>query len=174
MGLGKQIAEAMGAAVVEAGIALNVDVTEEEEPVKKKRGRKKAQKDPEEAFVWDGPETFEEFCERDIQRAHEKNLPEPDYDFRNEYVKGQRIYYVNMTTHFVNEKQLLNLTIRTIYPRMIVAVEEKSMCHCIGYNQRHDIFVDYLAAKQRYEAIGGTYGKEEKNDEDDNVQLQDA
>lgn len=165
MGLGAKIAESMGVAVMEAATQLDVNI--EEDPKPKRRKKKDNSKSEEEAFKWTGPETFEEFCDLEIKRVHDRGLPEPDYDFRDEYHKGQKIYYINNTAHYVNEKQLLTLTIRTIYPRMIVGVEEKSSCHCIGYNERHNVFTDYFAAKQKYESLGGTYSTEKETDNND-------
>ena len=93
--------------------------------------------------------THEEFCEAFLRKAHDKGYPDPDFDYRHEYFKGQKLYYayVNVLT---GEKTSIPLSVRTIYPRSMVLIEEQGMCRCVGYNDKDCIFLtaiesdDYL------------------------------
>lgn len=89
--------------------------------------------------------THEDFCNADIQRAHAENKPDPDFDFREDYFQGQKVYYIYRDL-YSNQAYLMHLTVRTVYPRMIVLVEDKGMCHCISYNNRDDIYTSYTTA----------------------------
>lgn len=93
----------------------------------------------------DSPKTYEEVCENDLNLAKEKQLPEPDFDYRNFYEKGDIIYYVQYHST-LNEKTIHKLYIRTIYPRMIVGTAEKGYCHCINYNERNNLFKSLIDA----------------------------
>ena len=91
-------------------------------------------------------------CERDIQKAHERNLEEPDFDFRSEYAAGQTIYYLFVNTYY-GEKTIVKLKISTVYPRTVIAFEEKGRSWCIGYPDRDLIFADAKSAQRCYEEI---------------------
>ena len=85
------------------------------------------------------PKNHEEFCELEIKKAHEKDLPDPDFDFRNYYEKGQTVWYVRVQER-LGEKETIKVFLRTIYPRTLIGSEEKSCCHCIGYQERNQVF----------------------------------
>jgi hypothetical protein len=97
--------------------------------------------------------THEEVCEDDIKKAHERGYPEPDFDFRDYYAKGQIIYYIHILGGGINTKELKRLKIRTIYPRMMVCDEEKSCCQCIGYDCKDYIFNTAKEAEPTYKSI---------------------
>jgi hypothetical protein len=97
--------------------------------------------------------THEEVCEDDIKKAHERGYPEPDFDFRDYYAKGQIIYYIHVLGGGINTKELKRLKIRTIYPRMMVCDEEKSCCQCIGYSCKDYIFNTAKEAEPTYKSI---------------------
>lgn len=118
--------------------------------------------------------TVEEICERDLIDAKEKNLPEPDFDFRNEYVKGMKIYYVQVFNGFIKSKDIFPLTIRTVYPRFIVGVLDKGYCVCMGYNERNNIFLKMSDAKYYFENLSlpeSTHeDKSKRKDSDDDYE----
>lgn len=91
--------------------------------------------------------TTEEVCEEEMRRAAEAGLPDPDWDFRTMYKRGDKIYYVWLN-HLTGDKELLDLTVRTVYARSLIAHEDKGNSHMIGYPTRDLIFFD------RYEAEG--------------------
>jgi len=91
------------------------------------------------------PQTFEEFCEREFQKAKEKGLPEPDFDFRNFYERGQTIFFVHVLAAY-GTKEIINLKVRTVYPRMIVGTT-KAGCYCISYNERDQVFFKHYEAE---------------------------
>lgn len=97
--------------------------------------------------------THEEVCEDDIKKAHDRGYPEPDFDFRNYYEKGQIIYFIHILGGGINTKELKKLKIRTIYPRMMVCDEEKACCQCIGYSQKEYIFNTPKEAEPVYKSI---------------------
>lgn len=97
--------------------------------------------------------THEEVCEDDLKKAHDRGYPDPDFDFRNYYEKGQTIYFIHILGGGINTKDLKKLKIRTIYPRMMVCDEEKACCQCIGYNQKDYIFNTAKEADPVYKSI---------------------
>lgn len=94
---------------------------------------------------------MDEICEEQIQRAKDKNLPNPDFDFRNSYSKGQIIYYVE-TNELVGSKKMLELKISSVYPRAIIAYEDMGMAHTIGIESEDYIFLDPREANTVYES----------------------
>ena len=104
----------------------------------------------------------DEFCQWELEKAKLKGVPEPEFDFRNYYEKGQIVYFV-LIMEALGEKEVKKLTLRTIYPRMIVGSEEKACCQCIGYNDRDQIFLTPRDANAYYKSIKLTskYASEE-------------
>ena len=68
-------------------------------------------------------------------------MNDPDFDFRDYYCKGDYIYFVNVN-EFIGSKELLELRLRTIYPRMMVGHLETSECYTIGVNDSEKVFRD--------------------------------
>lgn len=110
------------------------------------------------------PKNHDEFCALEIKKAHEKGLPDPDFDFRNYYEKGQIAYYVRVQER-LGEKEIIKVFLRTIYPRTLIGSEEKSCCHCIGYHERDRIFETPRDAQTYYDslAIAPKYAEEPKS-----------
>lgn len=96
--------------------------------------------------------SHEEFCEWELEKAKLKGLPEPDFDFRSYYEKGQIVYFVRIM-EALGEKEIKKLYLRTIYPRMMVGSEEKAACQCIGYNERDKVFLTPRDADAYYKTI---------------------
>jgi hypothetical protein len=104
----------------------------------------------------------DEFCQWELEKAKLKGVPEPEFDFRNYYEKGQIVYFVRIM-EALGEKEVKKLLLRTIYPRMMVGSEEKACCQCIGYNDRDQIFLTPRDADAYYKSIKLTskYASEE-------------
>lgn len=105
--------------------------------------------------------TYEEICELELKEAHEKNKENPDFDYRNLYSKGDKIYYVLVIDDYVKRKELISLTVRTVYPRMIVGVQEGYQCQCIGYKQKDNIFINKVDADAYFESLDEYVDNEE-------------
>lgn len=113
------------------------------------------------------PMNLEEFCEYELEQAKLMGKPEPDFDFRNEYFKGQKVYFVRIIES-LGEKSVIELVLRTIYPRMMVGSEQKTGCHCIGYNMRDQVFLTQKDAAAYYDSVQITpkYVRSKKSDDD--------
>ena len=96
--------------------------------------------------------TTEEVAEDEIRKAKEKGLEEPDFDFRKLYRSGDIIYYV-WINYLTGVKELLKLTVRTIYARSLIAWEEKGNAHMISYPTREWIFMDRREAQKAYKDV---------------------
>ena len=123
--------------LLNAGVEAMSEREEEDKPKKK---RKSSKSDEPKEWPSNPILTHDEFCEQELRKAHEEGKPDPDFDFRESFNKGDRIYFVRVYNTFVKGMQLLKLKVRTVYPRMMVCVEEKAMCHCIGKNEVDQIF----------------------------------
>ena len=121
------------------------DITEvlDVDPAKPQR-----QKDP---TIWDGEE---DFCEFELRKAKLLNKPEPDFDYRDEYEKGDEIYYVSTFDKYIHSKEIIELVVRTVYPRMIVGMGKSNPgCVCIDYNMRNNVFKSYYEAEKMYNNV---------------------
>lgn len=136
-------------------------------------------KEPEEqGEKW--PKTYEETCEYEIRHAHEMGYPEPDFDFRKIYHKGQHMWFVRVHEK-LGEKEMIEVILNTIYPRMIVAVQPKAFCHCIGYNMQEQLFDSKYEAQQYYDSVKvsnryaeeGEKKRKKKQDNDDDYEDED-
>lgn len=96
--------------------------------------------------------TVEEICEEQIQRAKDKGLPNPDFDYRETYSKGQIIYYIE-TNELCGTKKLLELKISSVYPRAVIAFEDMGMGHTIGIESEEFIFLNRREAESVYNNI---------------------
>lgn len=113
--------------------------TTESQPVKQSRKRKTKES---KSYEWPSAPslTHDEFCEKEIREAHEQNKPQPDFDFRQSFTKGDRVWFVRIYNGHLKAKTIIKLRLRTIYPRMMVGTEEKGMCQCIDYREVDQIF----------------------------------
>lgn len=73
----------------------------------------------------------------------------PGFDFNNYYTKGQVIYYVKIN-NMTGDKELLELKIRSIYPKFMVACTEKAFAQCLGPDVYDYIFTDRYTAVECY------------------------
>lgn len=178
-GLGKAIKEAQakmnGETVTEPVVTIDepVDIGQlldsGVEAHQKRKGKGKKSKAKEEPIQPDfeeesRPKTHEEFCERELEKARERNLPEPDFDFRNFYEKGQIVFFVRVLSK-LGIKEVKKLYLRSIYPRMMVGSEDKAGCHCIGYNERDQVFLTPRDADAYFKTVevSSEYAEEPKS-----------
>ena len=105
--------------------------------------------------------TVEEVIKEEKEKAKKNGLNEPDFDFNEEYKSGDKIYYV-LLNYLTGDKELLELTVRTIYARSLVAWEDKGMARLIGYKDRDWIFRDRREAECYYKAakVEAKYGND--------------
>ena len=96
--------------------------------------------------------TTEDIANDEIKMAHEKNLPDPDFDFREIYHKGDIVHYIR-TNNLTGDKQLLELNVRTIYARSLVAWEEHGCAYVIGYDTKDWIFWDRREAEVYFKSM---------------------
>lgn len=116
-----------------------------------------------------------EFCEFELELAAKKGLPDPSFDFRDFYGKGETVYYVNYSEK-LGEKEIHKVTLRTIYPRIMIGSEEKSYCHCIDFNQRDCVFRSSKDANDYYKSldIAPKYTPQEPKLEEDEDEAKDV
>lgn len=105
--------------------------------------------------------TVEEVIKEEKDNAKKNGLTEPDFDFNEEYKSGDKIYYV-LLNYLTGDKELLELTVRTIYARSLVAWEDKGMARLIGYKDRDWIFRDRREAESYYRTakVEALYGNQ--------------
>lgn len=147
-------------------LRTKIGSSEEEQTEKPKRRRKKKEQ-PQENIQKDPFEQAEEIINKSSEPKVKEPIeqkPEkyPGFDFNDYYEKGQKIFYVQVSER-LGEKDLLELTIRTIYPKMMVAVEEKKCAHCIGADSQDMIFFDRKSAVEAYNDVDIKTFKEEPN-----------
>jgi hypothetical protein len=178
--ISNEVSKGLGAAIAEIKAKINGDIDSNESEVevllnsgaeaqKKRKRRTKAEIEAEKQTdnslfeslnlednrpEWEKRSAYnhDEFCEWELAKAKLKGLPEPDFDFRNLYAKGSTIYYVSVLEP-LGVKELKKLYLRTVYPRMLIGVEEKGFCQCIGYCGRDKVFLTLLEADAYYQSI---------------------
>ena len=111
--------------------------------------KKKNKKDD----YWDSYEhkmiTTDEVAEQMIKNAINKHLPEPDFDYRKEYAKGQIIWFLDYNK-VCNTVDLLELKINTVYSRVLIAYIDNGEARCIDYGLRDFIFTTPNEAETMY------------------------
>lgn len=155
---GKKIQEEEGIDI--ASLRTKVSSNEEEEIKEKPKNKKKKEQlkdknikeDPfvqAEKIVNNSSDTNDNEIEKPKNKKQEKF---PGFDFNNYYEKGQKIFYIRVHKK-LGIKDFLELKIRTIYPKMMVACEEKRATVCIGPDTKDLIFTDRRSATQAYDNI---------------------
>lgn len=143
-------------------LRTKIGFTEEnaEEKPKQKRGRKKKEipqqeinkeMDPFEQAqqIIDESENIKKEIKNNQEQKPEKY---PGFNFNDYYEKGQKIFYIRIHEK-LGVKELLELKLRTIYPKMLVGVIEKSHAVCIGPETKDRIFMKRNDAVKAYNAI---------------------
>ena len=96
--------------------------------------------------------TIDEFVDKEILLAHMKGYPEPDFDYRKLYKKGDKLFFLRVIPS-LGIKEILPLTVQTVFARSVVAFEPKSMCYVIPYKKRDWIFKTRSEATKKAETI---------------------
>ena len=111
--------------------------------------KKKNKKDD----YWDSYEhemiTTDEVAEQMIKNAVNRHFPEPDFDYRKEYAKGQIIWFLDYNK-VCNTVDLLELKINTVYSRVLIAYIDNGEARCIDYGLRDFIFTTPSEAETTY------------------------
>lgn len=95
---------------------------------------------------------IDHYADKEIELAHIKGYPEPDFDFRNQYKKGDKIYFLRVMPT-LGVKEILALTVQSVFARTVTAFETKSACYVIPYKKRNQIFQNRAEALAQYEKI---------------------
>lgn len=107
--------------------------------------------------------------EKPVQQKESKPEKYPGFNFHDNYQVGQKIYYVKAQPE-LGVKELLELKIRSIYPKTIVACKENKCTQCIGPDTHDMIFTDERSAMKAYNNVKvRTYKTSSKNDSEDIV-----
>jgi hypothetical protein len=83
--------------------------------------------------------TTEEICDIKLKEALDKGLEEPYFDYRLDYEAGNRIWFININA-LTKQAHIDELTIGTVYPRMIMGRLEKGETVTIPYEEREFVF----------------------------------
>ena len=96
--------------------------------------------------------TMEQICEEQLEKAKRENYPQPDFDYRNDYFKGQSIYYIKVN-ELCGKKEIIELKISSVYPRLIIGYEDRGMSHCIGFDESDMIFFTLSECEQVFKNL---------------------
>ena len=167
---GKKIQEEEG--IDTEALRTKLDSSEEEPKQKTKRKRKPKKQETEDKIE---EQKSEESSEQTANEPVKEQKPEkyPGFDFNDYYEKGQIIFYVKVHEK-LGIKDLLELKIRTIYPKMMVAVEDKKCTHCIGPDTKDMIFVDRKTASEAYNEIDIKTLKDTNPEDEIGIEIQDT
>lgn len=99
-----------------------------------------------------GGKTVEQISTQAIQKAQERGDANWEQDFRNDYEKGQKIYYVKIN-NLCHSKELLELYVGTIYSKVMVCWEDKGASYSIGIDDIDKIFFTEKEARKYYQKV---------------------
>lgn len=94
----------------------------------------------------------DEVSDNMIKRAKERGLENWEQDFRNDYEKGQKIYYVEIND-LCHTKELLELYVGTVYSKVMIAWVDRGEAHTIGIDNADKIFRDEKEARKYYTKV---------------------
>lgn len=96
--------------------------------------------------------TSEQVSDRYIQRAKEMGKENWEQDFRNDYEKGQKIYYIKIN-NLCHSKELLELYVGTVYSKVMICWVDRGESHSIGMDDADKIFKDEKEARKYYSKV---------------------
>jgi hypothetical protein len=96
--------------------------------------------------------TTEEICDIKLKEALDKGLEEPYFDYRLDYEAGNRIWFININA-LTKQAHIDELTIGTVYPRMIMGRLEKGETVTIPYEEREFIFSTPKDAEKKFKEL---------------------
>ena len=94
----------------------------------------------------------DKISEQAILKAKEQNKDNWEQDFRNDYEKGQKIYYVEIN-ELCHTKELLELYVGTVYSKIMIAWVDRGEAHTIGIEDADKIFREEKEAKKYYSKV---------------------
>lgn len=158
---GKKIQEEQGIDI--DSLRTKIGLSEEEKTEKPKRGKRRKlqllEDSAKEEILEDPFKQAEQLMKENNNsektkedKKEEKPEQYPGFDFNDYYEKGQKIFYIRLIEK-LGIKEFLELKIRTIYPKMIIACEEKRHTHCIGPYAKDLIFTDRNVGIEVYNSI---------------------
>lgn len=96
--------------------------------------------------------TAETLSERQIQKAKEQGLDNWEYDLRNDYERGNIVYYVEVNP-YCHTKELIDCKVRTVYAKSMICTIEDGECRVIGIEDIDKVFVTKKDAARCYKHI---------------------
>jgi hypothetical protein len=93
-----------------------------------------------------------QMSEKAIEKARERGDENWEQDFRNDYEKGQKIYYVEIN-ELCHTKELLELYVGTVYSKVMIAWVDRGEAHTIGIEDADKIFREEKEAKKYYSKV---------------------
>lgn len=103
----------------------------------------KRKKKKKESAYWDNlppMKTSEQVSDEMIQKAIDNNYDDPYFDFRIDYEKGQKIWYVDYNK-ICNTVELMELVLNTVYSRVMIGYVDNGEARDIPYAQRDLVFL---------------------------------
>lgn len=130
-------AEMAEARRLEEAKKLETETEPLDEPEPKRKKKKK------ESAYWDNlppMKTSEQVSDEMIQKAIDNNYDDPYFDFRIDYEKGQKIWYVDYNK-ICNTVELMELVLNTVYSRVMIGYVDNGEARDIPYAQRDLVFL---------------------------------
>jgi hypothetical protein len=118
-------------------LEAEIEPLDEPEPEPKRKKKKK------ESAYWDNlppMKTSEQVSDEMIQKAIDNNYDDPYFDFRIDYEKGQKIWYVDYNK-ICNTVELRELVLNTVYSRVMIGYVDNGEARDIPYAQRDLVFL---------------------------------
>ena len=99
-----------------------------------------------------GSMSVEQVSTKAIEKAKARGVENWEQDLRNDYEKGQKIYYIEIN-ELCHTKELLELYIGTVYSKVMVAWVDRGEAHTIGIEDIDKVFTDEKEAKKYYSKV---------------------
>ena len=99
-----------------------------------------------------GSMSVEQVSTKAIEKAKARGVENWEQDLRNDYEKGQKIYYIEIN-ELCHTKELLELYIGTVYSKVMVAWVDRGEAHTIGIEDIDKVFTDEKEAKKFYSKV---------------------
>lgn len=96
--------------------------------------------------------TAETLSERQINKAKEQGLENWEHDLRNDYERGNIVYYVEINP-YCHTKELIDCKVRTVYAKSMICTIEDGECRVIGIEDIDKVFATKKDANHYYKHI---------------------
>jgi hypothetical protein len=96
--------------------------------------------------------TAETLSERQINKAKEQGLENWEHDLRNDYERGNIVYYVEINP-YCHTKELIDCKVRTVYAKSMICTIEDGECRVIGIEDIDKVFATKKDATRCYKHI---------------------